>query len=55
MTSNPPKKPRGRPPLPEGEVRDEVIRMRATKTEKAAYDKRGGEKWLRRVLKREVK
>ena len=41
---------RGRPPLNDGEVRSEVIRMRATKAEKSAYEKRGGNKWLRREL-----
>ena len=55
MFKNAPKKPRGRPPKPEGEARTEVIRMRATKAEKASYDKRGGDKWLRRLLKRDVK
>lgn len=45
------KKPkRGRPPLPPEEVRSEVIRMRATKAKKTAYDERGGDEWLRREL-----
>lgn len=51
MTTAKPK--RGRPPkLPEDEVRSEVIRMRATKAEKASYDERGGDEWLRRELAR---
>jgi hypothetical protein len=41
---------RGRPSLPPEEVRSEVIRMRATKVEKASYEERGGEEWLRREL-----
>lgn len=55
MVNSVPKKPRGRPPKPEEEARSEVIRLRATKGEKASYDKRGGDKWLRRLLKRDVK
>ncbi len=55
MFKNAPKKPRGRPPKPEDEARTEVIRMRATKGEKAAYDERGGDEWLRRLLKRDAK
>ena len=42
----------GRPPLPPDQVRSEVIRMRATKAEKTAYDERGGDEWLRRELER---
>lgn len=41
---------RGRPPLSPEQVRSEVIRMRATKAEKEAYEERGGEAWLRREL-----
>lgn len=44
--------PRGRPKLPEDQVRSEFIKMRATKSEKAAWDERGGEVWLRKELKR---
>ena len=40
----------GRPPLPPDQVRSEVIRMRATKTEKVSYEERGGDEWLRREL-----
>lgn len=49
---NGPPPQRGRPPLAPEDVRSELIRMRATKAEKAAYDERGGDEWLRRELAR---
>ena len=44
--------PRGRPKLPVDQLKSEMIRMRATKEERAAWDERGGEVWLRRELRR---
>lgn len=41
---------KGRPKLPPGLGRTEVIRMRATPAEKEAYAARGGDAWLRTVL-----
>lgn len=50
MTTKKQPETRGRPKLPDEQARTEVIRMRATRAEKQAYDERGGQDWLRREL-----
>jgi hypothetical protein len=43
--------PAGRPKKPKEQVREEIIRVRATKSEAAKFRRLGGAAWLRRLIK----
>lgn len=43
---------RGRPELPEEQRRGKMIRVRVTDEEAAKFERLGGAKWLREVLKK---
>lgn len=47
-----PKAPRGRPRAEPDAAKDDVIKVRCTKAEKAHFEAVGGADWLRAALKR---
>lgn len=48
----PPKRPRGRPVLPDQERRHHILKVRATDAEAAKFERLGGAEWFRLALKR---
>lgn len=41
---------RGRPPLPEDEVKDVTVRARVTRRQAEKYDRLGGAEWFRYAI-----
>jgi hypothetical protein len=52
MTTQPTKRPRGRPTIPPDEARSARIDARVTPEQRAKYERLGGPAWLRRQIER---